>query len=126
MTWEVFSKTRANSAIEPWVTISTRPVLSMNRAAYAALGEPEAVCLLWDGGERLVGVVAAGRDDPHSYVVRHDRSSMSRVTCGAFAAHYGIDTSVARRYPAVMVDDVLSVDLRDGIEVSSNARRQAS
>jgi hypothetical protein len=48
------------------------------------------------------------------------KNSVTHIVAGqSFAKHYGLDTSVARRYPVAMEDDILVLDLRgDSVDVT--------
>ncbi len=119
----------------PYVTIQKRGSMSFNRSAHAALGSPEAVELLYDPDEKIIGVRAVEATVEHAYPIRPtgggkgaDAGSFM-VSGRAFTQYYAIDTEVSRRYPATMADDVLCIDLRgQATEVTSNrnGRRTAT
>ena len=47
------------------------------------------------------------------------------VSGTAFTKYWNIDTEVSRRYPALMQDGVLCIDLKaEGTEVTSNRRKK--
>jgi hypothetical protein len=80
------------------------------------LGEPEAVELLFDRTEQLIGLRGMSAQVPHAYPLRTQAASSSVLVSGrAFARHYGISTDAARRYPASMMGDVLVVDVKEGV-----------
>jgi hypothetical protein len=77
------------------------------------LAEPEAVELLYDRKERVMGLRKVEPSVRHAYAVRPQRNASSFLVSGrSFAQYYGIETEVARRYPATMLGDVLAVDLK--------------
>src|SRR5215212_376396 len=105
--FEVFMGRTAPMPREAALTIYPRGLFSVNRAACNALGDPEAVELLFDRTERLIGLRGVSARVPHAYPVRTQAASSSVLVSGrAFARHYGISTDVARRYPAKMIGDV--------------------
>src|ERR1700728_368181 len=114
--FEVFRKRMAPLVKTPYVTIQKRGVLSINAAAYTALGQPEAVELLYDPDEKIVGLRRTERDSEHAYPVRTTASqseSTFMVSATAFTKYYGIDTTTSVRRPARMDSEVLCVDLKD-------------
>lgn len=126
--FEVFTRNTRTNAGQPQVTIQRRGNLSLNRAAYTALGEPQAVELLYDARNRTVGLRAVEVSVEHAYPVRSQggKTTGPYLVAGiGFAKHHGIDTATARRYPAVMDGGVLCVDLSGpGTAVSSNRRTE--
>ena len=121
--FEVFTG-RARLSGEEAITIHRGGLVSVNRAAHVALGEPAAVELLYDRHEHVMGMRGASPEVPHAYPVRKQRASSSRlVSGGAFTRCYGIPTDTARRYRPRMLGDILTVDLKEaGI---STGRRSA-
>jgi hypothetical protein len=114
--FEVFKGRASPVPREAALTIYPRGLFSVNRAARKALGEPEAVELLFDRTDRLIGLRGASAQVPHAYPLRTQAASSSVLVSGrAFARHYGISTDTARRYPATMMGDVLVVDVKEGI-----------
>jgi hypothetical protein len=105
---------------QPYVTIQRRGTISLNASAHDQLGAPEAVELLYDKDERIVGFRAVPKEAEHAYGLR--AAGKTYVVSGtAFTKYYKIDTSVSRRWAARMDGDVLCVDLKsDGTEVTSN------
>ena len=121
--FETFTKRLVPLGKRPFVTIQKRGTISMNRAAYVALGSPQTVELLFDTDERIVGLRAVEYLAEHAYPVRGvgEQPSSFLVAGTAFTKHYGIDTSSSRRWPAELTDDILSIDLKtDGTVVTSN------
>ncbi len=119
MPFERFDKRSVPIAENPFVTIQMRGPLSLNYSAYRTLGEPEAVELLYDRESETVGLRPVSPKESYAFPVRpqgrKDKRPSNYVIAGqAFTKHYGIDTSVAKRYPAEMQGDVLAVDLKRG------------
>jgi hypothetical protein len=110
---------------KPFVTIQKRGTVSLNAAAYAAMGSPEAVDLLYDATEKIMGfrpVDSAASE--HAYPLRaqnHKDVGPYIVSGTAFVNYYGIDTTVSRRWIAEVLDGVLCIDLKqEGTVVTSN------
>ena len=114
MGFEVFDKRGAVASKHPYVTIQRRGPFGINLAAYELMGKPEAVELLYDREQELIGLRPVPPDRPRAFPVRaQGKNSVTFMVAGqAFAKHYELDTSVARRYAVRMEGDVLVLDLR--------------
>ncbi len=96
--FEEFSREKARSGVEePMFTLQARGLLSLNNAAYRALGQPGHVALLYDVTQRIVGLRTVGEDWPNAYRVRPQGSSYI-VGAQGFIAYYGIKPLVAQRF----------------------------
>ena len=96
---EVFDRRGAPTQKEPFVTIQMRGLISLNRAAYQALGEPEPIELPYSPSKRIIGIRPGDPKTPHSYPLRKQNRGGTYLIAGkAFTTHYEIDTKVARRY----------------------------
>ena len=116
--WEVFTKKMAPLGAKPSVTIQRKGILSLNQAAFDAIGSPKAVELLYDREQRIIGVRAATDPDaPHAYTprgaVRKDYGPYL-ISGTAFVHYYGIDVSASRRYLVTVDGGVLCIDLKKG------------
>lgn len=126
MPFEVFDKRTAAVTKSPMATIQKQGSFSLNKAAHAALGTPDAVELLYDPEEKLVGFRPVSPTSPRAFPVRPQGKGAGTlmVSGQAFARHYGLDTSKARRYPVEVRDGILILDLKgDSVEVSSPRAR---
>lgn len=122
MPFEVFNKRKQALGKAPTVTLQRRGILSINRSAYSLVNSPEAVELLFDPDEKIVGLREVSNDAPHGYAVRRGKDTGPViVACTAFTQHYGIDTSVSRRYVPYVEDGILCFDLKgESVEVIGN------
>lgn len=107
MVWEIFRGGREDRDSLK-VTVSTNGFLTLNRAAWLALGLPYKVHLLWDRDRRLIGLRAVGSLDPDGYSVTNVQGA-GRITAKAFLQYHGVETSATRRWPAEMLDRVLCI-----------------
>lgn len=127
--FETFTKRMVPLAKAPYVTVQKRGTMSFNAAAHAAMGSPDAVELLYAKEERIIGVRGVNPSVEHAYPIRATGGKVDTgtwmVSGRAFTQFYGIDTEVARRYPAVMDGEVLCIDLKsEGTVVTSNRNRR--
>jgi hypothetical protein len=114
------------STEEPALTIQKRGAISLNTAAFEALGSPKHVELMYDRSERLIGIQKTTAATPHAYPIRGvGKNEATHVVSGkAFLAYYGIPRDVARRWIAEKRDDMLVVDLKQpGTEVTGHSSR---
>lgn len=106
---------------EPQFTWQARGLLSLNQAVFRALGEPEAVTLLYDPKEGIVGMRNAEKGHPNAYQVRKQQKSQSYVVgAQGFAAYHGIQTLRARRFVAHDYHDgIWGFVLSEGVPVEN-------
>ena len=128
MPFETFKRQRFKPGTQPFVTIQRKGVLSLNRAAFDALGDPEAVELLYDRENRSIGMRKVDSSVEHAYTVRSfGKGSTWLVSGTAFAHYYDIDTSVPTRRSGRLEDDVLVIDLNDpGTPALNNRDRRGA
>ena len=114
MPFEVFDKRASTSSRTPMVTIQKGGQFSLNKAAYDAMDSPDYVELLYDREETLIGFRPTSPTSPRAYPVKlQSKNSVGRAVAGqAFTKYYGLDTTIARRYPVKIKDGVLVLDLK--------------
>jgi hypothetical protein len=119
--FERFDQRHIAIAGSPFVTIQRGGrVMTINRVAYEMLNSPEAVELLFSKKNRVIGLREVSKKEPFAFPLRPQgrkgaQPSNYLVAVQAFTKHYGIDTSVAMRYPAEMHEDILRISLDRGI-----------
>lgn len=122
MPFEVFDRRAATAVKSPMVTIQKDGPFSFNKAAYEVMGAPEAVELLYDPKEKLIGFRPVSLTNPRAYEVRPQGKNSATFTVAgrAFSKYYGIDTTVARRYAVEMrKDGILVLNLKsDSVDVT--------
>lgn len=126
--FETFKKRMVPLKKAPYVTIQKRGTMSFNAAAHAALGQPEAVELLYDPSEKIIGVRKVDPAVEHAYPLRSpSQAERSFILSGtAFMRYYELDAEVSTRRSAYMDGDVLCIDLKDaGTVVTSNRNKAA-
>lgn len=111
--FETFRRYKVTEAPTPIVAFHVRGIFALNELAYGALGRPEAVELLYDRRNKVIGFKASTRRSPDSYAVRHHTKHSYQVEGRSFMRYYDIpEQATGRRYQAEMVDGVLAVDLK--------------
>lgn len=112
--FKVFTKRLVPLAQLPYVTVQRKGILSLNLSAFEELGKPEAVELMYDSDEEIIGIRAVEPTIEHAYPIRKSGETTILVSGIAFARFFNINSDTARRYPAVMDDGILCVDLKGG------------
>ena len=121
--FETFTRRSTPTVAQPLVSIQRRATISLNQAAFEALGKPATVELLFDREEQMMGFRAVEPTARHAYPVRKQPTSNSYLIGGqAFCKHFGIPTGATRRYEARVIGDVLAVDLKQPAIEPVNAR----
>lgn len=128
MPFEVFDKRMTPLAKAPSVTIQKRGVISLNKAAHDLVDNAETVELLYDRERHVMALRATDDSSPHAYAVRNGSKrgpGQAMVSATAFTAHYGIDTTVTRRWKPFVEDGMLCVDLTEEGTVITGNRAKA-
>lgn len=126
--FETFTKRMVPLGKSPYVTVQKRGLLSFNKATHLAMGEPDAVELLFNRDQNIIAVRGAAEDVPHAYKVRHLGGQKAEPTtyivgATAFANHYGIKTETSVRRAVTVTDGVVLIDLKDeGTVVTGNRK----
>lgn len=110
--WTLFDKRRMPTIPEPLVTLQRGGNFSYNHASHLALGEPEALELYYNEGERKIGFRRGDPAAPHVYPVRKQQNSSNYQFSGAaFTKTFGIRTDATLRFKAEKQGDMLVIDL---------------
>lgn len=109
---------------EPMLTLQRRGLISLNHAAYQALGEPAAVVLLYDQADGIVALRKVPRSHQNGYPVRKQSNSRSfLVGATGFASYHKIDTDVSRRYRGRRYgDQTLGFVVSEGTIIATRTR----
>lgn len=128
MAFEVYEKGSAPVSTIPSVTIQKRGLISVNRAAFEALGRPQGVELLWDSERRAIALRPAPLENQNAYPLRAQGSHAEKgpwlVAGTLFTQFIGLDTSQAFRWTPTIEDGLLVIDVsKPGSRVSSPRSR---
>lgn len=111
--FETFTKRHTRTTTLALATLQKRGTLGLNRVAYESLGSPEAVELLFDKKNEVIGLRPVEITQPHAYPIRKQINSDSfLVALQAFSGHYGLKYGDARRIITSVHDGVLIIDLK--------------
>jgi hypothetical protein len=129
--YEVYKRDRTPAVSTPAVTVTQRGVLSINDAAFAELGSPKAVELMYSRADRIIGLRPVDPAEPHAYVPR-TRPSKNRnhgpytVSGAAFFSYFGIKIDQTTRFTATVQDGILTIDLKKpGVLLASSEAKPA-
>lgn len=131
MAFEVYQKGSAPVASVPSVTVQKRGLISINRAAFTLMKQPEAVELMWDKDRRVIGLRPVSLSAPNAYPVRPQAANASRgpllIAGNLFTRYIGLNTDEAHRWTPRMEDDVLCIDVgTPGAKVNSNRKAESA
>lgn len=95
------------------ITIQAGGTISLNAVAFKALHYPHLVQPSFDEALRVIQIAAARVKDAHTIPMRKEGKGRTHVFAGrSFLHQFGIDTSMARQYDAVVEQGKLYVDLK--------------
>ena len=124
--FEVFHREQLRPVETPTVTIRVNGGLSLNGAAYEAIGKSTWVQLLFDRTEKLIGIrEAADAEADSAWKALPVRSigGGASISCRSFVTFCGLNGVTGRRFPAELREGLLCVDVSlPGTTVSSNRR----
>jgi hypothetical protein len=111
--FEKFRRYKVTEGDTPIVALHLRGIFALNRNAYNALGQPEALEILYAPEEQIIGFQGAPKSSPDAYAVRHHTKTAHQVEGRAFLKYYNVPKeALGRRYKAELIDDILTVDLK--------------
>jgi hypothetical protein len=123
-----FSRQDSRRDDEPMFTLQTRGLVSMNQAAFKALGEPGSVALLYDTDEGIVALRKVARTYPNGYTVRKQGTSNSYlVGAQGFTSFNKIPCDVSRRFVGhEYASHTWGFELAEGVEIKNRSSRRAA
>lgn len=130
MPFVVYQKGSAPVATVPVVTVQKKGLIALNRAAYAMIGDPEAVELLWDEDRKIIGLRPSELTNPNAYPARPQSANSTKgpilVAGTKFTQFIGMDTSRAMRWIPTIEDEILCIDIsKPGQPANSNRSAKA-
>jgi len=90
-------------------------MLLLNRVAFEALKQPQAVKLMFDRNNQIIGLKAAEPSLPNSFAVKpKDKWHNRIVSASPFCKHYGISIERTMLFNEVEIDNdgVMTLELR--------------
>lgn len=107
-----------------YVSLNPRGIIAMNRCAYKALGEPEAVNLLFDIDNLTIGLRPCRVIMPNAFpVVQHGNSNHIIWALSFTKAHQIYTTGTIRFLTPQMENGILTLDLNYTARTTQSPRR---
>lgn len=122
--WEEFTQKNVGNADFVRVSLNPRGVFGLNQKAVGLLGAPEAVVMLFDKANRLIGLKASSPDVNHAYELKQQGTSQNYfLRAKSFCNFYGIDTADTVVFNDVQMEDgVIVLQLGNVTEAARRAR----
>lgn len=97
-------------------TINPRGIIAFDSDAFRLMGEPEAVCLMFEPNRKLIGIKPLHSDQPHAVMVHMRHVSQRVVRSLTFLRKHGITVTetIEFRYPYIE-NGALILDLRTAV-----------
>lgn len=124
--WDMFrggSTRPSNERIN--VTINKKNVLTFNRFIVKLLGNPEAVILMFEKKESIIGLVPSNLRDKYAFPLKPKGAGNWTIHAAPFCRHFGIVIDKTEKFDDADLDSegVLRLDLRKTHNVSNRKRR---
>lgn len=125
--WDVFRGGQTVPSNERLsVSINAKNVLTLNRYTREILGRPEAVLVMFDKRDMMIGLSPTHVGDPDSFEVKPKSSGMNYVIhIAPFCRHHNILIEQTERFsqPALTKEGYLTLDLKRTINVGNRRKR---
>jgi hypothetical protein len=125
--FEVYERQRVAPSSEPVITIQKKGIFRLNRAAYDAVGGPEAVELLYNRDKRLIAMRKAKPGLPRAFALltRSTHGDSWYISGRGFLRFYGIEVTRSVRRQARVENGMLVIDLNDPGVAATAGRQKA-
>lgn len=108
------------------ITINAKNILTFNKYARKMLGEPEAVVLLFEKSESMIGLVPTSLKDKDAFPMKPKGGGLNyTVHAAPFCRHFGIVIDKTERFDRPDFDNegILRLDLKSTHDVSNRRKR---
>lgn len=122
--FELFRSRTTRKVKEPAATVQARGAFTLNAAALAELGDPEAVHLYFDAEDKRVGIEKADSTSPYAYAARvvGKSSSPSRlISAKTFMDTYGVPYDTTEPVPISFEDNMVVLHVASLLEKQNEA-----
>lgn len=107
------------------VTLNDKGVMLLNRTAWESLGRPEAVVLLFDQTNDMIGIKPSSADRPNAFPVKGQQYSRI-IYASPFCVHFGFEIERTMVINEVEVDDqgIMRLRLRTATGISRPRKKR--
>ncbi len=108
------------------ITINHKKVLTLNKFTVKTLNNPEAVILMFDKKESVIGVVPSNMREKYAFPLKPKGGGLNFVVHTApFCRHFNIRIDKTEKFDHPELDDqgVLRLDLKNTHDVSNRKKR---
>ncbi len=97
------------------ITINRDFVLKMNRYTRNILGDPEAILLMYNPDENVIGIAATHKDDPDGFSVKVKGGISYVVHTAPFCRHHGLFFQATEKFvmPGLTREGYVTLDLKN-------------
>jgi hypothetical protein len=123
--WETFRGGPTKPEKEDFaVTINRKYMLTFNRYAVKMLDDPDAVKLLFEKKESLIGIVASSRKDKEAFPLKPKGGVSWVVHSAPFCRHHGLIIERTEKFDHPELDEagILRLDLKNTHDVSNRRK----
>jgi flagellar biosynthesis GTPase FlhF len=125
--WEVCEEAAAKKRFVGGVRVSVNPSaeITFDVGTYRAMGEPQAVVLMYEEKTETIGIAPEHADKPHALIVRTRHAKSNRIVRStAFFKKYGITPATTLILPhAYLEGNVLILDMRTAVAWGAGWKR---
>lgn len=125
MAFEVFDKRKSALGKAPSATLQRKGILSLNAPAHQLINSSDSVELLYDREKRVIALRPSEEAHAYAFRVANERTGQVVVSLTAFTEFYEIDTSKSQRLTPRKEDDMLLLDLNEGVPIVGNRSKTA-
>src|SRR5438067_12359764 len=127
--WEIFRGGRAVPSNERLsISINHKNDLTLNKYTREILGRPEAVLVMFDKRERVIGLSPTHKKDPDGFDVKSKAGGQNYIIhITPFCRHHNILIEATERFamPGLTREGYLTLDLKNTINVSNRRKRKS-
>lgn len=120
--WDIFRGGQTAASNERLsVSINSKNTLTLNKYTRRILGDPEAVLVMFDKKESVIGLSPTHKDDPYGFEVKPKGGGQNFIVhITPFCRHHGIFIEATERFakPGLSKEGFLTLDLKETINVS--------
>jgi len=127
--WEIFRGGQTVPSNERLsVSINAQSVLTLNRYTREILGKPDALLVMFDKRERVIGLSPTHGKDPDGFEIKPKNGGQNYIVhIAPFCRYHNILIEATERFamPGLTREGYLTLDLKNTINVSNKRKRKS-